>query len=111
MKTSFLIILLIFLTGCSQKYFKDNIEIKKDEYLFYKNRCERNYQKYSNQYGSGGLYAIGQKRYHDEYMRECMEIINKISLKKKEPYIKTRTNKTIEINLLKMDNSLLKISK
>jgi len=41
-------------------------------------------------------------------MRECMEIINKISLKKKEPYIK---NKTIEINLLKMDNSLLKISK
>ena len=111
MKIYYLLAIFTFFIGCSQKFYKNNVEITKNEYLFYKNRCEKNYQEYSEQYNQGGIYAIGQKRHHDEYMRECMEIINKISLKKRKSYKETKSDKIIEINLLKMNNSLLNISK
>jgi len=111
MKIHFLLITSIIFMGCSQKYYKNNIKITQNEYLFYKNRCEKNYQEYSKQYNQGGIYAIGQKRHHDEYMRECMEIINKVSLKKHKSYNEIKSDKIIEVNLLKMNNSLLNISK
>jgi len=110
MKNNFLILLLIFLNGCSQKYFKNNIEITKDEYLFYKNRCERKYQEYLNMYENGGIY-IGQKRHHDEYMRECMEVINGVTLNKKQSSYSINKKEASEINLFKIENNMLKISK
>ena len=111
MKYTILTIVTFMLIGCSQKYYKDNNEISGNEYLYYKDRCEQKYQEYSDRYDSGGVYASGQKRHHDEYMRECMEVINQISLEKKHNNYQLKTKESNEINIIKMENNLLKISK
>lgn len=111
MKISFLILILLLFTGCIQKYYKNNVEIKKEEYTFYKNRCNKDYQEYSNRYDSGGIYAMGYKRHHDEFMRECMEVINHVSLEKKHNNYEFKKKESSEINIFKMENNLLKISK
>jgi len=111
MKYTILIIISIILLGCSQKYYKNNIEISKNEYSFYKNRCDKNFQEYSYKYDSEALYSIGQKRYYDEYIRECIEVINRISLEKKDNNYQFNKKKSSEINIFKLENNLLKISK
>ncbi len=110
MKISFFILIFFIFTGCSQKYYQNNNEISKEEYISYKNNCNKKYQEYLNQYNRGGIYAMSQKRHPNEFHRNCMRGIYQITLKK-EAKSSFERKKSSEINLFKIEHNIIKISK